>query len=196
MKPILFNTPMVQAILEGRKTSTRRIIKENVLEKFTNLNWNPNENIAYAPYQVGDILYVRETWCQSTEIEPNYGKQQYHYKASPDDFIRQAPEGFIKWKPSIHMLKSAARIFLKVTDIKVQRLQDITEREVLKEGIRRYHFNMNIPDAYGDNLYTDHKLAFKELWDSTVNKKDIDVYGWDANPYVWTIEFKRVEKEG
>ena len=196
LKPILFNTPMVQAILEGRKTSTRRIIKENVLEKFTNLNWNPNENIAYAPYQVGDILYVRETWCQSTEIEPNYGKQQYHYKASPDDFIRQAPEGFIKWKPSIHMLKSAARIFLKVTDIKVQRLQDITEREVLKEGIRRYHFNMNIPDAYGDNLYTDHKLAFKELWDSTVNKKDIDVYGWDANPYVWTIEFKRVEKEG
>ena len=139
---------------------------------------------------------MRETWCQSTEIEPNYGKQQYHYKASPDDFIRQAPEGFIKWKPSIHMLKSAARIFLKVTDIKVERLQNITEREALKEGIRRYHFNLNMPDAYGDALYTDHKLAFKQLWNSTVNKKNIDKYGWDADPYIWTIEFQRVEKEG
>jgi hypothetical protein len=206
---------MVQAILEGRKTSTRRIIKPQPKQpvplgfisgstdnkRIGYYGWGQDEyggiiDIAKPPYKIGDILYVRETWCQSTEIEPNYGKQQYHYKASPDDFIRQAPEGFIKWKPSIHMLKSAARIFLKVTDIKVERLQNITEREALKEGIRRYHFNLNMPDAYGDALYTDHKLAFKQLWNSTVNKKNIDKYGWDADPYIWTIEFQRVEKEG
>ena len=219
MKPILFNTEMVKAILEGRKTSTRRITK---LRPYTSLNETNGDfeicesetqnffrclddfiewAIAKCRYQVGDILYVRETWnflpcveCDATgccnEVPIKFKGQSgcFSYKINSDVDTE-------KWRPSIHMPKVAARIFLKVTDIKVQRLQDITEREVLKEGIKRYHFNMNMPDAYGDTLYTDHKLAFKTLWNSTVNKKDIDVYGWDADPYVWIIEFQRIEKE-
>ena len=224
LKPILFNTSMVQAILEGRKTSTRRIIK-NKYEN-SNIEWFENKygrKLVYMqndakvtknsdgsenrqlraceeirpPYKVEDILYVRETWCQSTEIEPNYGKQEYHYKASPDDFIRQAPEGFIKWKPSIHMPKVAARIFLKVTDIKVQRLQDITEDEAQQEGIdpevaieySNWRPTFYDPDSGGEPNYRE---AFKDLWDKLYKKKG---YGWDSNPWVFVISFRRVDKE-
>ncbi|MEY8001568.1 hypothetical protein AB8U03_15470 [Clostridium sp. Mt-5] len=228
MKPILFNTEMVKAILEDRKTSTRRIIKpqpryelrqreidkgtnrwneygkEKVLDKITGSTWGYGR---ICRYQVGDILYVRETWMiQSMSNFDKRIKFMYRAQGNKDLEIRHVSderyEKLLKygckngWQPSLFMPREAARIFLKVTDIKAQRLQDITEREVLKEGIRRYHFNMNMPDAYGDKLYTDPKVAFQTLWNSTVNKKDIDVYGWDADPYVWVIEFQRVDKEG
>lgn len=216
MKPILFNTEMVKAILEGRKTSTRRITK---FRPYTSLNETNGDfeicesetqnffrclddfiewAIVKCRYKVGDILYVRETWCQSTEIAPNYGKQKYHYKASLDDFICQAPEGFIKWKPSIHMPKFAARIFLKVTDIKVQMLQDITEDEAQQEGIdpevaieySNWRPTFYDPDSGGEPNYRE---AFKDLWNKIYKKKG---YGWDSNPWVFVISFKRVEKEG
>ena len=217
LKPVLFNTEMVKAILEGRKTSTRRIIKPQPKQpvplgfisdstdgkRIGYYGWGQDKyggiiDIAKPPYRAGDILYVRETWRKKTIDKAGHIEIQYKADFNEEELACYGKRGGYapcKWKPSIHMPKVAARIFLKVTDIKVQRLQDITEREVLKEGIKRYHFNMNMPDAYGDTLYTDHKLAFKTLWNSTVNKKDIDVYGWDADPYVWIIEFQRIEKE-
>jgi len=143
-KPILFNTGMVQAILEGRKTSTRRIIK--IPENFSYLMDEETSNgemlisvesdlcpqcykYIYAPYQPGDILYVRETWFKDIE--------RYVYRANyfeTEKFYRNGNEVKIKWHPSIHMPKSAARIFLRVTDVRVERVQDITEDGARAEG--------------------------------------------------------------
>jgi hypothetical protein len=195
-KPILFNTEMVQAILEGRKTVTRRLVKpkykkdEGGFQVCTNKatgerwiekhDWDEgsfdNPRYVNPPYQVGDILYVRETWNYS----PNW---YYCYKADaiPDD--NHGYIGSIPWRPSIHMPKEAARIFLKVTDIRVERLQDITEEQAEKEGVK----------AYGQNNCsgTSARIAFAELWDSISETK----FEWRANPWVWVIEFERVEVE-
>lgn len=187
LKPILFNTEMVRAILEGRKTTTRRIFKDvvsfskknekfilaNVITKKCDTMFSGNyEQLAeeFGKYQVGDILYVRETWCKGSL---DYQDEKYYYKADNNDFL-------CKWHPSIHMPKEAARIFLKVTDVRVERLQDITEEGTVDEGI---------------GYYGKWQLAFAKLWDSTVNKKDKDKYSWDANPYVWVISFKRVSRD-
>lgn len=195
-RPILFNTEMVQAILDGRKTSTRRIIKpqpKKSIERDSKNRkplafWKDCSEWVKPPYQVGDTLWVRETWQYIDFAGENNG---YVYKASQNgkDW-EQNSEGW-KWRPSIFMPHEAARIFLKVTDVKAERLQDITEDETLKEGIMRYSIADNAPKAYGDNLYIDPKLAFKALWNSTIKKKDLNKYGWDANPWVWAIEFER-----
>lgn len=166
--PILFNTDMVLAILDGRKTVTRRIAKPNKQKK------------AYAPYQQGDILYVRETWCEWTG--------GYLYKAWAEGLCQPGAGGLFKWRPSIHMPKQAARIWLKVTDVRVERLQDMTGHDILREGV-----NCHVhPEAH----YFDgnQKMMFAELWDSTIKKTDLERYGWDANPWVWAIEFERCEK--
>lgn len=202
IKPILFNTEMVRAILEGRKTVTRRLVK--FLSR-KNPNWTGyvkdglmlyngrNEPcIKKAPYQPGDILYVRETWCK--------GIERYIYRADYSDtekFYRDGKEIEMKWHPSIHMPKEAARIWLKVTDVMVQRLQEITENEAVKEGI--YVSNCkdcNAPfgcDTCLDEGYNEID-EFAELWNSTIKKSDLDRYGWDASPWVWVIEFERCEK--
>lgn len=191
MKPILFNTAMVQVILDGRKTTTRRIIKVNNSLEFMGFKEGKallgkgcciHETIK-APYMPGDILYVRETWKQ---YEKRVGRgNQCHlekfYGYKTDESNPKNPSEFYdgNWKPSIHMPKVAARIFLKVTEVRVERLQDITEEGTVNEGIGRYG---------------KWKLEFEKMWDSTVNKKDIDKYGWNANPYVWVIEFERCDK--
>ena len=125
------------------------------------------------PICPGDILYVRETWKKA----PN---GYYYYEDWQKDDIADVT----KWKPSIHMPKEAARIWLKVTDVRVEQLQDMDKMDAVKEGIdTRLCINLN------------HALAkFKKLWNSTVKKSDIDRYGWDANSYVWVIEFERCEK--
>ena len=125
------------------------------------------------PICTGDILYVRETWKKA----PN---GYYYY----EDWQRNDIADITKWKPSIHMPKEAARIWLKVTDVRVERLQDMDKMDAVKEGIdTRLCINLN------------HALAkFKKLWNSTIKKSDLDRYGWDANPYVWVIEFERCEK--
>lgn len=201
-KPILFNTEMVRAILDGRKTVTRRVVKPQPVV----LN-----SLVISPYQVGDILYVRETWKRFCGIL--YGRENgtyiplddfegYQYKSDKqcvctkginpfcDDFGDQKDDIRFdnKWHPSIHMPKEAARIFLRVTNVRVERLQDITDEQVVAEGI-------DIPKTANNEERCLLGFArYSKLWNSTVKKSDLNEYGWNANPFVWVIEFERVEE--
>lgn len=191
IKPILFNTEMVRAILDGRKTCTRRVAK-NVPDHTHRIepvyeNGRFQFDCFYSsyvaaldadadfcmpclpPYQQGDILYVRETWCKGSWTNE---KERYYYKADDNDF-------HCVWHPSIHMPKEAARIWLRVTDVRAERLQDMTDDDAEAEGC----FD-----------YTSTALGFPDVWDSTIKKSDIDRCGWAANPWVWVIEFERCEK--
>lgn len=204
IKPILFNTEMVRAILGGRKTCTRRVIKPQPDEKHTYPLGFMNDSteikdigsfgfgmseygglIQYAkpPYQPGDILYVRETWCK--------GLERYIYRADYSDtekFYRDGKEIEMKWHPSIHMPKEAARIWLKVTDVRVERLQEISGEGALAEGTYKYiHVDGTLNE---DQTIT----SFIGIWNSTIKKSDLDRYGWNASPWVWVIEFERCEK--
>jgi hypothetical protein len=144
-----------------------------------------------APYEPGDILYVRETWCKGS-----YGneKEKYYYKADDNNF-------FCTWHPSIRMPKEAARIWLKVTGVRVERLQEITEDGAWQEGTdcfddacyadNGWHPTFEDPDSGGN---CDIIAGFEKLWNNTIKKSDLDRYGWSANPYVFVIEFERCEK--
>lgn len=205
IKPILFNTEMVRAILDGRKSCTRRLVKPQPDEKHTYplgfvtdstekkevgcFGFGIDEyggSIQYVkpPYQPGDFLYVRETWCL------RYDGEKYFYKAdknTPREEKRLIDYNNTSWHPSIHMPKEAARIWLRVTDVRVERLQDITPQGAWKEGARCSCLHP-VPDCAGN------KTAFIEIWNSTIKKSDLDRYGWDANPYVWVISFERCAK--
>lgn len=199
IKPILFNTEMVRAILDGRKTCTRRLPRKQIEEKYIEYDeWVQAVAVPgctylrekefytqYPPYQPGDILYVRETWCGLPVNEAGHFRRHpiYYYKADGD--LR--PEGWRgAWHPSIHMPKEAARIWLKVTDVRVERLQDITSEQIYREGTEvEEPFVLNGEEK---------RYAFSVLWNSTIKKSDLDRYGWDANPYVFVIEFERCEK--
>lgn len=198
IKPILFNTEMVRAILEGRKSCTRRLVKPQPDEKHTYplgfvtdstekkevgcFGFAANEyggSIQYVkpPYRYapGDILYVRETWKKAP-------KGYYYY----EDWQRNDIADVTKWKPSIYMPKEAARIWLKVTDVRVERLQEITIDGIRNEGLSSMAVHAG-----------DMEIAMEEwknLWNSTIKKPDINHYGWDANPWVWVIEFERCVK--
>ena len=199
MKPILFNTEMVRAILGGRKTATRRVVKFRdgknpnwtgyVKDGLTLYNGNNEPCNMPAPYKVNDILYVRETWCGLPVTANGHmrGHDLYYYKADGD--LR--PEGWRgNWKPSIHMPKKAARIFLKVTDARVERLQIMTLNDFLSEGI------VLRPEAFNDpdNAYFQAQKTFMQLWDSTIKKDQFQYYSWNANPYVWVTEFEVIDK--
>lgn len=198
VKPILFNTDMVRAILDGRKTVTRRLIKHDV-DAILNSPYHKEHpevedkqiisKLCMPPYQPGDILYIRETWCRN----PNY--KEYYYKTRPSGI----PPYGLKWKPSIHMPKEAARIWLKVKGVRVERLQEITQAQAEQEGVGDlFYEEIGYDDKnYGnpvDEKYGIAKEQFAWLWNSTIKKSDLDRYGWDANPYVWVIEFERCEK--
>jgi len=209
-KPILFNTEMVRAILEGRKTQTRRPIKgygnnyhvnkllgewalseEPEIVKIKKKDWLPrkfnkdkfilrwilqtevDDCLRFdikLPYQPGDILYVRETFypCKHVIIDR---EQQYLYRATFEQ-PEKYPDFKPKWKPSIHMPKEAARIFLRVTNVRVERLQDLLAIDVQKEGF-------------------EERGEFEDSWDDTYLEKG---YGWDKNPWVWVIKFERVRE--
>lgn len=207
-KSILFNTDMVRAILDGRKSCTRRLVKflsgEN--PKWTGYikdgamlyNGKNEPCIRKQPYQPGDILYVRETWHKYTkrvgEGESCHLAEFYGYKAS----IENSEDANEPWRPSINMPKEAARIFLRVTNVRVERLQDITEDGCIAEGI--YTSNCRGCNAtFGCDVCPDEGYnefdKFMEIWDSTIKKSDIDHYGWQANPWVWVIEFERCEHD-
>lgn len=224
IKPILFNAEMVRAILDGRKSCTRRLVKPQPDEKHTYplgfvtdstekkevgcFGFGIGEyggSIQYAKpqYHTDDVLYIRETWTEEC------GK--YYYRADYDsDYLDpcetlsggypascrnhpgcdgcMATSTRIHWHPSIHMPKEAARIWLRVTDVRVERLQEITAESALTEGADKYiHANGTLNE---DQTIT----SFIGIWNSTVKKSDIDRYGWDANSYVWVIEFERCEK--
>ena len=187
--PILFNTEMVRAILEGRKTVTRRVVTPQPPAGVTQLyhgaapgRWrSPGKDVwveIRAPYQPGDILWVRETWSTSDG--------SYLYRAWPGEGMEPERQDWamkemgLKWRPSIHMPREAARIFLRVTDVRVERLQEISYADVIAEGV-----------SYGHAEYT----KFRAVWNSTIKPKDLPVYGWDANPWVWVINFERISKE-
>ena len=219
IKPILFNTDMVRAIMDGRKSCTRLIVKPQPDEKHTYplgfvtdstekkdvgcFEFGINEyggsiQCAKPPYHPGDLLYVRETWQYLYELDGNEqvieDTGKYYYAATDTiPFDTYVDENGMKhdhapWRPSIHMPKEAERIWLKVTDVRVERLQDITGKSVLREGINSHVH----PDA--DYFDGNQREVFADLWDSTIKKSDIDRYGWDANPYIWVIEFERCEK--
>ena len=187
MKPILFNAQMVRAILEGRKTVTRRAVKfpRGWNPKFTGyipdgavLYGSNNIPAAKAPVQVGDVLWVRETWSR---METG----QYLYKAD-----NEKPISYLGWRPSIHMPREAARIFLRVTDVRVERLQDITPDQIDAEGCKEWAYS-----ATTGELLPSGPSWFKIAWDNTVKAKNMSTYSWDANPWVWVIEFERSNKE-
>lgn len=197
MKPMIFNTEMTRAILDGRKTVTRRVIKpQPVMYGFleTHFDWSKVK----LPYRPGDILYVRETWnygyCDTTdfecrcnetffeELEPGSMKGSFLF---PRYFYRTEDlDGIVgmKWRPSIHMPREAARIFLRVTDVRVERLQDINPEDIVKEGFS---------EVFPAGIW---QADFYNEWNSTIKPKDRALYGWDANPWVWVIEFERIEK--
>ena len=199
IKPILFNSDMVRAILDGRKTVTRRVVKpqpENncdliIAESFGKLELQYNGGVYAFPYQKGDILYVRETWKENNIV----AEGKYLYKADFGDLIYDKPYSNWKWKPSIHMPKEAARIFLRVTNVSVARLQDCGNGwciEIEKEGIK----TPQDPILYAndENFHKALREEMRRVWNSTIKKQDLDRYGWDANPRVWVIEFERTEK--
>lgn len=206
IKPILFNTEMVRAIMDGRKTCTRRSIKPQ-WEECPHCKYVHNEYIydklaqnvycarcgyplvpeRKAPYQPGDILYVRETWGEG------YEDGTYIYKAS--DKLANHPmfkeSSKRLYHPSIHMPKEAARIWLKVTDVKVERLQDITDDGAKAEGAN-WKNGKNV--GFEEKMRRTAVERFSEIWDSTIKKSDLDRYGWQANPLVWAISFTRCEE--
>jgi len=217
-KPILFNTEMVQAILEGRKTVTRRLINPRYREdeygffvvtcEATGKRWvekyNEDESdfeqtrYVNPPYKVGDILYVRETWgfiscdkCIDSVVHQDFSpgcgipdKRKDYYKGEYGCFMHRTnydtTEEMHKWKPSIHMPKEAARIFLKVKDVRVERVQDMCVADCVNEGVTW--------DKYPVAWTVNAKPAFIKLWDKLNAKRG---YGWEANPWVWVIEFER-----
>lgn len=217
IKPILFNTEMVRAILDGRKTATRRLIKpqppydvqcplgyctdgyKSEIGKFAFGSHKGGGKMIFCkpPYQPGDILYVRESWehfecccCEGDEHGNCYQKPQqsvlnkscgcYMYRATDEIY------GDARWHPSIHMPKEAARIWLNVTDVRVEQLQEITSEHICREGVE-----VEYPHVLNGE---EKRYAFSTLWNSTVKKSDLDRYGWKANPWVWVIEFERCEK--
>lgn len=224
--PILFNTGMVRAILDGNKTATRRRIKNPphpdmpdnhnycrmqfyVKDHLRTLHYmdvtgqNPFSQTRYfeslAPYDKGDILYVRETWaflpcvgCMDGSGECGRFPGTYADREAESEgcFVYRAdyprPER-INWSPSIHMPKEAARIWLKVTDVRVERLHDMTLDDLLSEGV------VIRPEAFNDpdNAYQQARSEFARIWDSTIQKSQTDL-----NPWVWAIEFERCEKVG
>ena len=216
--PILFNTEMVKAILDGRKTVTRRLVRKNDIEKLLNSPFHEQHpevtdiqiinKLCTPPYQTGDIMYVRETWniC-NMDIEDNaitfiYRADKSEEKSARtvkvsdelwDKLERTMSERNSEWRPSLHMPKDAARIFLMVKSVRVERLQDICGRgtpqdhvtNIAREGIQLQAVMENYQKQIDD---------FKQLWNSTIKKTELEQFGWDANPYVWVIEFARCEK--
>ena len=224
MKPILFNTEMVRATQAGDKTVTRRLIRPQFptyqdrepgrfskIEPYGRASFiatheeKPSmRTIINPPYLPGDILYVREKFA----YDGFDGHEDiYVYWADVDDCDRVvwgdleesewAPSSDYHWHPSIHMPKEAARLFLRVTGVRVERLQEITFEQALKEGITRDAIEARISPGSSAPHWVFHEVAkrcFAALWDSTVKPEKRGTYGWAANPWVWVIEFERCEK--
>ena len=146
--------------------------------------WNVNEfHSIKIPYRPSGILYVQETWDREPVTPEGHFLLNgvFYYKADGD--LR--PKAWRdRWRSPITMPRKAARIFLRVTDVRVERLQDITEEQAVKEGVYRSR------EDYGIAIY-----AFSDIWDRIIKPTERALYGWNANPYVWVIEFERISKE-
>lgn len=219
--PMLFSPPMVTAILNGSKTMTRRALKVKGCKPFTPLNtWDLDSinywNIDYFPYgKVGDVLYVKETfyalgkWVKNgtTKIGKQKFKFQYAKTLTGPCILFNTPQtvstkkdGVARWykRPSLFMEKIFARLFLEITAIRCEHLKDISEADAAAEGVEKgsaydhlYNIDLATHRDYltGQMKWIKAKLSFKTLWQK-INGKE----SWDANPWVWVIEFKRIEK--
>lgn len=179
---MLFSAPMVRAILEGRKTQTRRVMKNQRLDK--------------TPFgHPGDRIYARETWCQQADKFGRLIPGCYWYRATTPDVVHADSMEKSPWRPSIHMTKAEARIWLEVTGVRVQRLQDISYTDCIAEGVNRIthgmegdYFSAVRNEPHINNwIFADY--AFRELWESTGGD-------WDANPWVWVVDFKVLSTTG
>ena len=225
-KPILFSTPMVKAILDGRKTMTRRVIGDRDITNWFDIDVD-GKAIAYieqstgdcykpediCPYRPGDRLWVKETWkvgCIGDSEAPGFG---FKYRAGADDYVLNTyptdEERFelinkyvVKkgWQSSLFMPREAARIWLEVTSVRVERLQEMTEEDAKAEGITSFWAEphrdvapfIGVAKELGVDLCSTRRDAFQQLWNSINAKRG---YGWDVNPWVWVIEFKRVDHD-
>lgn len=224
IKPILFNTETVRAILDGRKTCTRQICKDANEYTVPDMDFYNADRRTYAvhnfadkehmeqlsaaerncPICPGDILYVLETWgisnldderkmayivYRASEEQEYEGCREVHLPNEKfEKMYESMAESEPEWHTSIHMPKEAARIWLKVTDVRVERLQEINGDDALAEGVDKYiHANGTLNE---DQTIT----SFIGIWNSTIKKSDIDRYGWNASPWVWVIKFERCEK--
>ena len=241
VRPILFNGMMVEAILDGRKTATRRLVMPHNRKKAKELGCQQGNGLwidpsvdngdkeghikdysvspcwssyswyidKYAPCRRGDILYVRETWAFMPCIECMEGydgkclcnniptKYEDEYSVSEGCFMYKADfqekeKGCIVWHPSIHMPKQAARIWLRVTDVRAERLHSMTLDDFLAEGVTVRSEAFNDPE----NAFMQAQGAFRRIWDATLGKGSHDAYGWAADPWVWAVGFERCEKPG
>lgn len=212
MKPILFNTEMIKAILSGRKTETRRPIKP--CNKFASSEWHQGYGLWINGYgdneapgkmkdysvsscwlditwfadkyigKVDDVLYVRETFRISSAWQGSYDGYEIEYKDGSKVRCEGLPLKAVSknWTPSIHMPKGVARIFLKITNVRVERCADITAEGLLKEG---FNYNPGVATP---------KANFSLEWSKIYGNGG--PYGWHSNPYVWVIEFERCDKYG
>ena len=198
IKPMLFNSEMVRAILEGRKSVTRRVVKPQPIAAVKTLYRKDETNFwrthgadcwyeFRAPCAPGDILWVRETWAKSMA-------GTFMYRADDKAIMVE------RWHPSIHMPREAARIFLRVTGVRVERLQEITPQQAMAEGQPRCTGSITICGGSTscqscEGSFGNARQWFSEVWDSTIDPKDRAAYGWNANPWVWVIELQRISKE-
>ena len=208
-RPILFSGPMVRAVLDGRKSQTRRVVTDRHL---TRLGLEIHDGIAFTleggqwngmfesgsppwcPYGIpGDRLWVRETWRFADEdvvgfrADDSHGEQSERVRVLAERYWHR-PSGFapLHWLPSIYMPRWASRITLEVVAVRVERLQDITADDAKSEGVEVCkHF----ADANKGHPLDPHRVAFAWLW-NTINGSD----AWIANPWVWVVEFKRLEQ--
>lgn len=216
-KPILFSTEMVQAILAGRKTQTRRVckispeanimgfyVKRRLWDSSIEENPNPIGHIAKfnwgevkSKYTEGDIIWVRETFQKLESVK--HKEIDFLYKADVE-YHNYFNSDLVVWSPSIFMPKEAARIFLKVTNVRVERLQDISEEDAIAEGIavsskvgsdgHYYYKDYNDTTDWPEVGWMHASTSFQTLWDSINEKK----HPWNSNPWVWVYEFERIEK--
>lgn len=197
-RPILFSAPMIRALLAGRKAQTRRIVKMQTPKRRSLHDFSVGGVcVGRCPYgQPSDLLWVRETWCQPTSLDPGPTFYRADYPACvPKQFENVPPADQLVWKPSIHMERSASRITLRLTDVRVERLNDISEQDAIAEGLE----NSFIP-GHGRikgswKVYTDERLgsltavgSYRSLWES-INGKG----SWDANPVVWALTFEVIQ---
>ena len=219
-RPILFSAPMVRAILEGRKTQTRRVVSKSTLfgdktqeadgycptilepNAVGNVKWQWAKGAYFAshphllPYgQPGDRLWVRETWCDPGRsgwpilYRADFPQHWSAKNSSTGSSVTLKAEDY-QWKPSIHMFRDFSRIPLEVTGVRVERLQDIGDADARAEGVEELR-----PGLWRDYLseeraayWTDARASYESLWES-INGPG----SWDANPWVWVVEFKRVK---
>ena len=212
---LMFKAPLVRAILSGQKTQTRRVVKGVALQWLDTDGFTPefvasSENHLSPMGQSGDRIYVRETWAEVARRQPltdedlpmRQDGRIVVYEADPhwhgtrqflcaDGCIRWARPD--RWKPSIHMRKGDARIWLEITGVRVERLQQITEADCIAEGIEFFNNDRecgckNYMDKTGKDWTLTAHQSFRSLWESTGGD-------WTANPYVWVIDFKPTPKE-